>query len=160
MLKVRRCASMYPSAVGVNREHNHVLTLRCLNLFFLVVRDAQGFSGPACLAPKTRTTCRYRFRYRYTRNLSLYNHRLAEPCSRFAFPSRVPRVASVFSLPTGTLSKVNLAAREEDAKIAAALRAGGRDDETTAYGSTAEAMALPLHGLVAISCDVCGVNRY
>lgn len=54
---------------------------------------------------------------------------------------------------------MNLAAREEDAKIAAALRAGGRGNETAAYGSADEAMALPLHGLVAISCDVCGVNR-
>lgn len=58
----------------------------------------------------------------------------------------------------GTLSQVNVAAKREDAKIAAAFRAGcGGDDPAAA--AAAHGVALPLHGLVAISCDVHGVNR-
>ena len=57
------------------------------------------------------------------------------------------------------LLEVNLAAREEDAKVASALRAGCRDDEPASYRGAHKAVEVPLHGLVAISCDVCGVNR-
>ncbi|CAM9863098.1 unnamed protein product [Ectocarpus sp. 13 AM-2016] len=57
-----------------------------------------------------------------------------------------------------------MAARKEDVKIAAALREGcGRQDDAPkqsprgANAATSPKM-LPLHGLVAISCDVHGVN--
>ncbi|CAN0119952.1 unnamed protein product, partial [Scytosiphon promiscuus] len=71
----------------------------------------------------------------------------------------------------GTLAEVNTAAKREDARIAAALRAGycggqHNDRETTTVEeiptATAEPEAgrlPPLHGLVTISCDVEGVNR-
>ena len=85
------------------------------------------------------------------RYVLLYHRVNPEPCARLTLPR--------FLSSPGTLSEVNLAAREEDARIAVALRAGGRDDGTAAYGGADKAMALPLHGLVAISCDVCGVNR-
>ncbi|CAB1116454.1 unnamed protein product [Ectocarpus sp. CCAP 1310/34] len=65
-----------------------------------------------------------------------------------------------------TLLDVNMAARKEDVKIAAALREGcGRQDDAPkqsprgANAATSPKM-LPLHGLVAISCDVHGVNSH
>lgn len=61
------------------------------------------------------------------------------------------------SVSLGTLSEVNAAAKREDAEIAAALQAGGSGDAPTA--TAAQGVTLPLHGLVAISCDVHGVNR-
>ncbi|CAM9173990.1 unnamed protein product, partial [Ectocarpus fasciculatus] len=63
-----------------------------------------------------------------------------------------------------TLLDVNMAARKEDVKIAAALRegCGGHDDAPIQSPRGANAATspkvLPLHGLVAISCDVHGVN--
>lgn len=67
----------------------------------------------------------------------------------------------------GTLLDVNMAARKEDVTIAEALREGcGRQDDTpmskqSPRGTNAATSSkmLPLHGLVAISCDVHGVNR-
>eukprot|EP00903_Cladosiphon_okamuranus_P011494 g10826.t1 len=59
----------------------------------------------------------------------------------------------------GTLSEVNEVAKREDAKISAALRAGGVAGGAQAAPAEAQGMTLPpLHGLVAISCDVHGVN--
>lgn len=65
---------------------------------------------------------------------------------------------------TGTLSEVNVAARREDAKIADGLRAGSEGKQTTSDAgpspeTTTAAAVRRLHGLVAISCDVAGVNR-
>lgn len=65
-----------------------------------------------------------------------------------------------------------MVARKEDAKIAAALRAGGGErqhdssemppsvDPAAAAAAVIAHGVLPLHGLVAISCDVHDVNRW
>lgn len=53
-------------------------------------------------------------------------------------------------------------AKRQDARIAAALQAGGVGREisaTTGDPGDGQASLLPLHGLVAISCDVRQVNR-
>lgn len=62
-------------------------------------------------------------------------------------------------MSSGTLSEVNEVAKREDAKISAALRAGGAAGAPAAAAAVTQGVALPLHGLVAISCDIHDVNR-